>query len=100
MYSLHPGVINTELGRHLSGIFAFVWRTFFKWVAKTPEQGAQTTIYCAVDEKCANETGLYYSDCALKTPTRRARNSEDARRLWEESVELVGLKDYDPFKKQ
>lgn len=27
---------------------------------KSPELGAQTTIYCAVDEKCANETGLYY----------------------------------------
>jgi len=25
------------------------------------EQGAQTTIYCSVDEKIANESGLYYS---------------------------------------
>jgi hypothetical protein len=27
---------------------------------KTAEEGAQTTIYCAVDEKLADKTGLYY----------------------------------------
>jgi hypothetical protein len=27
---------------------------------KTPEGGAQTSIYCSVDEKLANKTGLYY----------------------------------------
>jgi hypothetical protein len=30
------------------------------WMAKTPTQGAQTTIYCAVDEKVAGQNGLYY----------------------------------------
>lgn len=32
-------------------------RLFFKNV----EEGAQTTIYCAIDEKVTEETGLYYS---------------------------------------
>lgn len=27
---------------------------------KTAEQGAQTTIHCAVDESAEEETGLYY----------------------------------------
>jgi hypothetical protein len=31
-------------------------RLFFKG----PEEGAQTTIYCSVDEKLASQTGLYY----------------------------------------
>lgn len=34
--------------------------TIFKPFLKSPASGAQTTIYCAIDEKCANETGLYY----------------------------------------
>jgi hypothetical protein len=33
-----------------------VWAYFLK----TCEQGAQTTIYCAVSEKAGKETGLYY----------------------------------------
>jgi hypothetical protein len=27
---------------------------------KNAEEGAQTTIYCSVDRKLANKTGLYY----------------------------------------
>lgn len=63
-YSLHPGVIKTELGRHLDETLFRGARTLIGTIFgpffKNPELGAQTTIYCAVDEKCANETGLYY----------------------------------------
>ncbi|XP_041974217.1 retinol dehydrogenase 12-like [Aricia agestis] len=103
-YSLHPGVIKTELGRHLdktvfSGarkLFGIVFGPFVKSV----ELGAQTTIYCAVDEKCAGETGLYYSDCTPINPCSKALNDEYAEKLWQKSVELVGLGDYNPFTAQ
>lgn len=65
---------------------------------KTSEQGAQTTIYCAVDEKCANESGLYYAECAVKKPSKEATNEEDAKGLWDLSWKMVGLdENYDPF---
>lgn len=100
-YSLHPGVIKTELGRHISATYGWLVRflvTLAGWALKTPEQGAQTTIYCAVDEKCANESGLYYAECAVKTPSRLATNENDAKRLWTESLKLVGLpENYDPL---
>lgn len=64
VYSLHPGVVRTELGRHLNSSFLPGIRYIVKAVLypfdKTPEQGAQTTIYCAIDENLANETGCYY----------------------------------------
>ncbi|XP_045761461.1 retinol dehydrogenase 11-like [Maniola jurtina] len=99
-YSLHPGVIRTELGRHMDemlfkGARRIVGALFYPFF-KSPELGAQTTIYCAVDEKCANETGLYYSDCVVKNLNRRGLNDESAKKLWEKSVELVKL-DFDPF---
>jgi NAD(P)-dependent dehydrogenase (short-subunit alcohol dehydrogenase family) len=63
VYCLHPGVVYTELGRN-----AFVNRPVLRQIAlaviwlflKNPQQGAQTTIFCAVDEKVASETGKYY----------------------------------------
>jgi hypothetical protein len=63
-YSLHPGIVQTELFRYLSdsyfrGVQAIlngVGALFFK----TVEEGAQTTIYCSLDEKLAEKTGLYY----------------------------------------
>jgi len=63
-YSLHPGVVATELGRHLDTAFfrgvTWLFNNVGKFFIRTPEQGAQTTIYCAVDELLANESGLYY----------------------------------------
>ncbi|XP_075984939.1 retinol dehydrogenase 13-like [Anticarsia gemmatalis] len=100
-YSLHPGVIKTELGRHLnSSLFTGARQIIGFFLApfmKSPELGAQTTIYCAVDEKCANETGLYYSDCAVTAPAAKAVNEADAKKLWDLSVELTGLGDFNPF---
>ncbi|RZC41207.1 retinol dehydrogenase 13-like [Asbolus verrucosus] len=103
VYCLHPGVVATELGRHLDNVYfrdiQWIWRIFIKKFIKTPEQGAQTTIYCSVDEKCADETGLYYSDCKIAEVSRNAKHLKDAERLWNESLELVQLgKDYNPFK--
>jgi len=58
-------VIRTELGRdYNSTIFpgaTFFFQHIMRPFIKNSKQGAQTTIYCAVDEKTANETGLYYS---------------------------------------
>lgn len=66
---------------------------------KTPEQGAQTTIYCALDEGVAKDNGMYYADCALKAPHSRANDVEMAKKLWDVSWKLVGLDEtYNPFK--
>jgi len=94
VYSLHPGVIATELGRHIKeylGIFSvalYVMRPFLK----TPESGAQTTIYCAVDESLSGHTGKYYADCR-EAPTCPVAlcNKEDPARLWALSQRLTGL---------
>lgn len=98
-YCLHPGMIKTELGRHMN----FFWgsRTIIGFLLapfmKTLEDGAQTTIYCSVDEKCANETGLYYNNCAPETPAAKATNEAEAKKLWDLSVEMVRLGDFNPF---
>lgn len=92
-YALHPGVINTELGRHLKDTFGpmvLIWKLAMPFI-KTPESGANTTIYCAVDESIADHNGRYYSDCKEKQTAPQAENIEDAKKLWEISEQLVNL---------
>ncbi|XP_039651499.1 retinol dehydrogenase 13 [Perca fluviatilis] len=94
VYSLHPGVIRTELGRHLFPTLALWQRiiaTPFFMLIKSPWEGAQTSIYCAVDESQANVSGLYYSDCASKTPAPQALDDATAKKLWDFSASMVGL---------
>ena len=59
---------------------------------KTPEQGAQTTIYCAVDEEIKNVSGHYYSDCKEKKLLKHATKDEDGERLWNMSEEIIKSK--------
>ncbi|KAF2889646.1 hypothetical protein ILUMI_16527, partial [Ignelater luminosus] len=101
-YSLHPGVIATDLARHFDKTFCrgigWMYNNVFNLFIKTPEQGAQTTIYCSVDEKAGNETGLYYAECKVKDSSSTSKNMEDAEKLWNISWKMVGLDDnYNPF---
>jgi NAD(P)-dependent dehydrogenase (short-subunit alcohol dehydrogenase family) len=55
VYCLHPGVVRTDIMRHISAFLSFI-RIFFIDV----EKGAQTTLFCALEESLENETGFYY----------------------------------------
>ena len=64
--------------------------SFFFW--KTPLQGAQTSIYCAVSEEMEGVTGKYLADCKIeKLTNQQASDDRLAEELWEASVKMVGL---------
>ncbi|XP_026233714.1 retinol dehydrogenase 11 [Anabas testudineus] len=94
VYSLHPGVIRTELGRHFFPSLP-LWKRMLiipmGMLIKSPWEGAQTTIYCAVDESVSNNSGLYYSDCAPKKAAPQAQDDAAAKKLWDLSTSMVGL---------
>ncbi|KAM3593951.1 uncharacterized protein V6R79_026354 [Siganus canaliculatus] len=89
-YSLHPGSVKTELARHLSGAQSFLIK-MARPFSKTPVQGAQTTIYCAVEPTLAAESGQYYSDCAKTKPSAAARDDELAEKLWALTCEMLSV---------
>ncbi len=92
-YAVHPGVVKTELGRYVAdwlGVFQVLLWPVIPFL-KTPAQGAQTSIDCAVNESRANESGLYYRDCHVQTPTKAAQDDEMAKKLWDLSLKEVGL---------
>lgn len=91
--AVHPGIVKTELARHTSfskSKLASLTLAPISWLFfKTPRQGAQTTIHCAVADDV--ESGLYYSDCKPKEPADQGKDDEAAKQLWEVSAGLVGL---------
>lgn len=64
-YAVHPGAVQTELGRHIKDTTNGMIDAFFRWSGqyffKTPERGAQTTIYCATEPSLSEKTGRYYA---------------------------------------
>jgi len=87
-----PGVIATEFSRNFDHWIFDLLRPIFKFVAKTPFYGAQTTLYCALDDTIECDNGLYYSDCREIRPSRHALIKEDQKKLWDLSENMVGIK--------
>ncbi|XP_008115179.1 retinol dehydrogenase 12 [Anolis carolinensis] len=87
--ALHPGAVLSELGRH-SYVAKFLQRVFnFMW--KTVEEGAQTTVHCAVAEELESVTGEYFSDCKPAWVAPQGLDENTAKKLWKVSCELLGI---------
>jgi len=86
-YSLHPGIVASNVWRSIPGPFAAIAKLFMM----SEEDGAKTTLYCATSRAVEKETGLYYDSSAIKEPNPLAHDEALARKLWEKSEEWVGI---------
>ncbi|KAI1769314.1 short-chain dehydrogenase [Hypoxylon sp. FL1150] len=101
--SLHPGGIITPLARYLPSTKELeddpeIWK-----ILKDPAQGAATTVWAAVAKELEGKGGIYLDDVAEADPTppdapyyaggysAGAFDLPTERRLWAESLRLVGL---------
>lgn len=82
-YSLHPGVVDTD-------IFPAVARPFFR-NRLTPEEGARTSVWCATSGELSDRSGLYYSRQKEWEASAVAQDDELAAHLWDVSEEWCGI---------
>ena len=87
-YALHPGSVNTELGRYDFGASIY-YSTFGLLYGRTPVQGAQTSIYCAVEEGLEEKSGGYFRNCGLTKSTADSCNEGHMKKLWELSEQMT-----------
>ncbi|XP_078789868.1 retinol dehydrogenase 12 isoform X3 [Oryzias latipes] len=67
-FCLHPGVIRTELGRHVESWFPLLGallRLPALLLMKTPWQGCQTTLFCAVTPGLEDRSGCYFRSTSV-----------------------------------
>jgi len=88
--ALHPGVIRTNLGRHMSPVVRGALALVGPLVLKTVRQGAATQCYLATHPAVAGVSGKYFVDCHEAVPSRQGRDDALAERLWSVSEEIVG----------
>lgn len=89
-FSLHPGVIRTQLWRHLNPLYFTLVAPFWWYITKNAYQGAQTSIYLCIAPLNQLKGGNYYSDCKLDDASENqlALDEELQERLWNTSLEL------------
>jgi NAD(P)-dependent dehydrogenase (short-subunit alcohol dehydrogenase family) len=93
--ALHPGVVATEFGAggDVRGLLGTLVGFFIRF-GRTPQKGAETSVYLASSPEVAGVTGEYFFDCKRHKSTRFARDDAAARRLWDESERLIAIKSH------
>ena len=106
-FSLHPGIIRTNLQQHMpieelkafglvreDGTYTDMWKSI--------EQGAATSVYGALAPELVNHGGEHLEDCQVSPGVNttheywglapHAADMNNAQRLWDVSEKLLGLK--------
>ena len=102
--SVHPGVIQTDLSRHVVPALLEAMRANFEERGiqmKSVPQGAATSVWAATSDALLDHSGAYLSDCQVAEPMSAenatsgyapwAYDTENAERLWSESERLTGV---------
>lgn len=87
--ALHPGVIHTNLGRHMNSVMQVGFSMLKGLFLKTIPQGAATQCYVATHPQVATVSGAYFADCNVAKATSHAMNDQLAEQLWQVSEEIV-----------
>lgn len=94
--TLHPGFIASNFAMD-----NFVgWRRTFSWLyrgiqrvaARSPDQGAETSIYLATDPAVATISGEYFVNKRIGKSTAASHDEQAAQRLWTVSEQMVGIR--------
>lgn len=90
VYALHPGVVRTGFGSDFGGIFKVLIKISQPFM-RSPEKGAETTLFVVSEDSVKQLSGSYFKDCKVKDPIPEASDPKVIQRLWEESEKLVGM---------
>ncbi len=101
-FAVHPGVILTDLSRHLTEAEVSGVLSSSAQLMKSPDQGAATSVWCATSAQLEGKGGVYCADVdiapAVATDSKEfggvrlwAIDPDAAARLWQMSEGWAGL---------
>lgn len=89
---LDPGHVKSDIGVYKDGGLAqFVFRTLLRPIHKTPEEGADTSVYLATSPEVEGITGKYFANRKVKKTSSISYDRDIATRLWDISAKMVGI---------
>ena len=86
----HPGAVATNMGVDRETGFGKTVTRMLKPFFLTPTEGARTAVFLATDETVKGITGEYFYKCKIARSSKRSKDPELAKKLYELSEQLVG----------
>lgn len=88
----HPGAVRSGFGKN-DGLLYKIGLTVASPFLRSPEKGARSLVWLALDADPAAVNGAYVEDEQVATPSAAARDDVLAEGLWERTSELVNALD-------
>ena len=88
----HPGAVATNIGIDRETGFGKTVTRLLKPFFQTPAQGARTAIFLASDDSVADVSGEYFYKCRVARSSKRSKDMELAKELFEFSERLINNK--------
>ena len=85
----HPGAVATNIGIDRDTGFGKTVTGMLKPFFQTPEEGARTAIFLAMDDSVKNVSGEYFYNCKIAKSSKRSKDMRLARKLFVLSKKLV-----------
>ena len=85
----HPGAVATNIGIDRDTGFGKTVTGLLKPFFQTPEEGARTAIFLAMDGSVKNVSGEYFYNCKIAKSSKRSKDMRLARKLFVLSKKLV-----------
>ncbi|CAK8671841.1 unnamed protein product [Clavelina lepadiformis] len=87
-----PGIVKTPLFTSSKRPIATVINWLLLVVAKSPEQGCQCILHCAISREAGDVNGKFFRNCEISEDIHPMSNDEEVLdKLWKISEELTGL---------
>jgi NAD(P)-dependent dehydrogenase (short-subunit alcohol dehydrogenase family) len=87
--ALHPGFTATGFAKNNGKVMDTLVSIFAPLVARSPEKGAETSIFLASSPSVEGMTGKYFYDSQMIAAAPQATDMVVARKLWDASNEIV-----------
>jgi len=88
---LHPGAVATSLGSQNEGLLSKLLPVLLKPFFRSPDRGAETSLYLCESDDVAEISGAYFANCKQAKPKPWVRDEDTAQRLWSYSEEATGF---------
>ncbi|WP_240732791.1 SDR family oxidoreductase [Halioglobus maricola] len=79
---LHPGAVSTSLGTQNEGLFSKLLPALLKPFFRSPDQGAETSLYLCESDAVGGISGAYFSNCKQVKAKPWVQDEGTADKLW------------------
>ncbi|MBN1940537.1 MAG: SDR family NAD(P)-dependent oxidoreductase [Candidatus Aminicenantes bacterium] len=90
--AMHPGAVKTDSGRDNGPVYRWMKRNFLDKTLKPAELSAEALVYLGVSGEVEGISGKFFNLTTLEEPAPPALDREEARKIWDKSLEWSGLR--------